>query len=145
MSKWFLVLGFCYFLTKNVNAQNLSNDSLLLSSFSEYKYKKASPRSFMSFKNRSLWYKVNPISYASIGLMLVYQRFLSQQLGAQCAYEISCSEHAKKAIERYGILKGLMFGFYQLQSCTPKTGYDFQDHAINKEGEIINPIQIDED
>ena len=131
--------------TTDVKAQKISSDSLLVSSFSEYRYKKVSPRSLMSFKNRSLWYKINPISYASIGLMLGYQRFLSQQLGSQCAFEISCSEHAKKAIERYGLLKGLMFGFYQLQSCTPKTGYDFQSHAINKEGEIINPIQIDED
>ncbi len=145
MSKWLHFLGICCLFTITVKAQNLSSDSLLFSSFSEYLYKTPAPRSLMSFKNRSLWYKINPISYASIGLMLAYQRFLSQQLGSQCAYEISCSEHAKKTIERYGLLKGLMLGFYQLQSCTPKTGYDFQDHAINKEGEIINPIQIDED
>jgi len=128
-----------------VKAQNLSNDSLLFSSFSQYQYKKVSPRTLMSFKNRSLLYKLNPISFVSIGFMLAYQRFLSQQLSSQCAYETSCSEHAKKTIERYGLLKGLFLGFYQLQSCTPKTGYDFQDHDINSAGEIINPIEIDED
>lgn len=145
MSKCFFVLGFCCLFTISVKAQNLSTDSLLVSSFSEYRYEKVSPRSLMSFKNRSIWYKINPISYLSIGLMLAYQRFLSRQLGSQCAYEISCSEHAKKTIERYGLLKGLILGFYQLQSCTPKTGYDFQDHDINSDGEIINPIEIDED
>lgn len=145
MNKRILLVFLCCFFTVSIKAQLLSNDSLLSSSFNEYYCKNNKPRALMSFKERSFWYKINPVSYVSIGLMFGYQRFLSQQLGSECAYQITCSEHAKKAVERYGLFKGVMFGFYQLQSCTPKTGYDYPDHAINQSGEIINPIEINED
>ena len=145
MNKRILFVFLCCFFIVSVKAQLLSNDSLLSSSFYEHCCKKHKPRALMTFKERSFWYKINPVSYVSIGLMFGYQRFLSQQLGSECAYQITCSEHAKKAVERYGLFKGVMYGFYQLQSCTPKTGYDYPDYAINKSGEIINPIEINED
>ncbi len=145
MNKRILLLYLCCFLIVGVKAQLLTNDSLLASSFKAYDYERNKPRAVMSFKERAFWYKINPVSYISIGLMFGYQRFLSQQLGSECAYETTCSEHAKMAIERYGIFKGLMYGFYQLQSCTPKTGYDFPNHSINQSGEIINPVEINED
>ena len=99
----------------------------------------------MSFKEKSFFYKINPISYASIILMFGYQRLISKQIGADCPYELSCSEHAKKAIEKKGFIRGAILGFYQLQSCTPRTGYDFPNHSINPDGRIINPIEINED
>lgn len=137
---------FILFLTfTSGSAQILSPDSLLKSNFETYQYQKVKPRAFMSFKDKSIWYKINPLSYTGAGLMFGYQRLISQQLGSECAYETSCSQHAKKAIEEYGLLKGSMLGFYQLQSCTPKTGYDFPPHAINKDGEIINPVVLNED
>lgn len=142
--KLLLSLCFCFFLSSS-KAQLLSPKSLLESNFAKYQIDTVKLRSVMSFKERSFWYKINPFSYASIGLMFGYQRIISQQIGADCPYELSCSEHAKKAIENYGILKGAVLGFYQLQSCTPKTGYDFPNHAINLDGRIINPIEIDED
>jgi len=141
-----LLLSLCFcLLIGNAKAQLLSVDSLLNSNFIEYELKKVKLRSVMSFKNKSILYKINPVSYVSIGLMFGYQRLVSQQIGADCPYELSCSEHAKKAIERYGLLKGAVLGFYQLQSCTPRTGYDFPLHSINSDGRIINPIEIDED
>ena len=145
MKKWVVAICIYCFISTCLSAQILSNDSLLFTSFDRYKLRTISPRSVMSFEDRSIFYKINPFSYISIGLMFSYQRFLSQQLGSECAYELSCSEHAKKSVERYGIFKGLMIGFYQLQSCTPKTGYDFPNHAINDAGEIVNPIEINED
>lgn len=141
----FLLSLCCYFLMGSAKAQLLSTNTLLQSNFKEYQIDTVKLRSVMSFKEKSFWYKVNPFSYASIGLMFGYQRLISQQIGADCPYELSCSEHAKKAIERHGILKGSVLGFYQLQSCTPKTGYDFPNHSINSDGRIINPIEINED
>ncbi len=77
--------------------------------------------------------------------MFTYQRFVSQQLGSECSYETSCSEHAKKSVEKHGIFKGVFLGFYQFQSCTSKAGYDHPDHNINKVGKIINPIELRDD
>lgn len=112
--------------------------------FENFNYEKQKPRSIMSFKNKSIWYKINPINYVSTGLMFGYQRMVSQQLGSQCAYETSCSEHAKRAIEHHGFFKGLVMGMYQLQSCTASTAADFPKHKLNSEGYIKNPVTIDE-
>lgn len=125
--------------------QVLKNDSLLDNTFSSYTYSKRSYRTVLSFKDRSVWYKINPLSYVSIGLMYTYQRFVSQQLGSVCSYETSCSEHAKLAVQRHGIFKGVFLGFYQFQSCTSKAGYDHPDHKINHRGKIINPVDLKDD
>lgn len=137
-----LVLMFCNKISK---AQGLSEDSLLKNTFSSFEYEKPKFRTVLSFKDRSFLYKINPLSYVSIGFMFTYQRFVSQQLGSICSYETSCSEHAKKAVEKHGIFKGVFLGFYQFQSCTSKSGYDHPDHNINKEGKIINPVELKDD
>lgn len=133
------------FVTCSSYAQILNTDTLLKSNLEVYQFNKNKPRAVLSFQNSSFWYKINPLTYTSAGLMFGYQRLISQQLGAECAFENSCSQHAKKAIERHGLLVGVILGFYQLQSCTPKTGYDFPPHAINQNGAIINPVTLNED
>jgi putative component of membrane protein insertase Oxa1/YidC/SpoIIIJ protein YidD len=132
---------FCY----NTNAQSLNSDSFLNNSFNHFEHHKSPLRGALSFKERSIWYKINPLSYVSIGFMFTYQRFVSQQLGSECSYETSCSEHAKKSVEKHGIFKGIFLGFYQFQSCTSKAGYDHPDHTINKKGKIINPVELKDD
>ena len=136
---------FCFFFKFDVNAQDLKIDSILKNSFNQYDYSKPVLRKALSFKERSVWYKINPLSYVSIGLMYTYQRFVSQQLGSECAYETSCSQHAKLSVEKHGIFKGVFLGFYQFQSCSPKVGYDHPDHNINKLGKIINPVVLKDD
>ena len=140
-----ILLCLCFAFLGGVKAQSFLTDSLLSNSFQDYTYDKYKARSVLNFKERSILYKMNPFSYVSIGLMFGYQRFISQQLGSECAFETTCSEHAKKAVERYGIFKGSLIGFYQLQSCTAQTGYDYPDHSINEKGEIINPVELNED
>ena len=140
-----ILVVICFAILNNVNSQNLNRDSVLTNSFQKHEYFKTPYRSVLSFKKRSIWYKINPLSYVSIGLMLTYQRFVSQQLGSECSYETSCSEHAKKSVEYHGIFKGIFLGFYQFQSCTSKAGYDHPDHNINKLGKVINPVELNDD
>lgn len=144
MNRFKLIL-FCFVFLVELKAQSFLTDSILSNSFEEYHFDKYKVRSVLNFKERSIWNKMNPFSYVSVGLMFVYQRFISQQLGSECAFETTCSEHAKRAMEHYGILKGSLIGFYQLQSCTAKTGYDYPNQSINDEGEIINPVELNED
>jgi uncharacterized protein len=56
----------------------------------------------------------------------VYQRLLSPLLGSRCRYYPSCSEYAAQAIERYGILRGLVLAGWRLLRCNPFShgGYD---------------------
>ena len=55
-----------------------------------------------------------------------YQRLLSPLLGNRCKYYPSCSEYAAQAIERYGILRGLVLAGWRLLRCNPFShgGYD---------------------
>jgi putative membrane protein insertion efficiency factor len=66
---------------------------------------------------------------ARLGLLLpirIYQRLLSPALGSRCRYYPSCSEYAAQAIERFGILRGLVLAAWRLMRCNPwsRGGFD---------------------
>jgi putative membrane protein insertion efficiency factor len=48
-----------------------------------------------------------------------YRRFVSPGLPARCKYEPSCSRYSVQAIERYGILRGLVLAAWRLLRCNP--------------------------
>jgi putative membrane protein insertion efficiency factor len=49
----------------------------------------------------------------------VYQRLVSPLFGSRCRYYPSCSEYAAQAIERFGILRGLVLAGWRLLRCNP--------------------------
>jgi uncharacterized protein len=49
----------------------------------------------------------------------VYQRLISPAIPRRCKYEPTCSRYAVQAIERYGILRGLVLGGWRLLRCNP--------------------------
>lgn len=49
----------------------------------------------------------------------VYQRLISPMVGERCKYYPSCSEYAAQAIQRYGILRGLVLAGWRLLRCNP--------------------------
>ena len=55
-----------------------------------------------------------------------YQLLLSPMLGDRCKYYPSCSEYAAQAINRYGILRGLVLAGWRLLRCNPwsRGGFD---------------------
>jgi uncharacterized protein len=68
----------------------------------------------------------------------VYQRLLSPAFGQRCKYYPSCSEYAAQAVERFGILRGLILAGWRLLRCNPWShgGFDpiedqqlFRSHA----------------
>ena len=48
-----------------------------------------------------------------------YQRLVSPALGSRCKYYPSCSQYAAQAIERFGILRGLVLAGWRLLRCNP--------------------------
>jgi uncharacterized protein len=48
-----------------------------------------------------------------------YQLLISPLLGQRCRYYPSCSEYAAQAIERFGILRGLVLAGWRLLRCNP--------------------------
>ncbi len=48
-----------------------------------------------------------------------YQRVISPLLAPRCRYYPSCSEYAVQAVERFGILRGLVLATWRLLRCNP--------------------------
>ena len=66
------------------------------------------------------------ISSALIGLIYVYQRFISPALPPSCGYKPTCSNYMKEALRKYGPLKGGWMGVKRIFRCHPfhPGGYD---------------------
>jgi putative membrane protein insertion efficiency factor len=58
--------------------------------------------------------------------IVAYQRVISPAFPRRCKYEPTCSAYAVQAIERYGILRGLVLAGWRLLRCNPWShgGYD---------------------
>ena len=63
---------------------------------------------------------------ASIGLIRVYRRYVSPMLPTSCRYTPSCSLFTLQAIEKYGVLRGILMGALRLLRCHPfaRGGFD---------------------
>ncbi len=56
----------------------------------------------------------------------LYQRLVSPILGRSCRYVPTCSEYVARAIERHGVLRGVLKGLLRIMRCHPfgGSGYD---------------------
>ena len=55
----------------------------------------------------------------AIAPIRAYQRVISPALPRRCKYEPTCSLYAVQAIQRYGILRGLVLAGWRLLRCNP--------------------------
>ena len=56
---------------------------------------------------------------AAVVPIKLYQRVISPAVGQRCRYYPSCSDYAVQAIERFGILRGLVLAGWRLLRCNP--------------------------
>lgn len=63
---------------------------------------------------------------AVLAPLFVYQRAISPGLPRRCRYEPTCSAYAVQAIERHGVLRGLVLAAWRVLRCNPlsRGGYD---------------------
>ena len=61
-----------------------------------------------------------------LGVIKLYQRFVSPLLPPSCRFVPSCSRYAYEAIEKHGLLKGGWLGIKRISRCHPFNagGYD---------------------
>ncbi len=61
-----------------------------------------------------------------IGLVRLYQFFLSPLLGRHCRFEPTCSRYFIEAVRKYGAIRGSLKGLWRICRCNPWTpgGYD---------------------
>ena len=134
-----LFLSFIFFHSQ-LSAQNV-NMLVVENTFADYKLDKPHTPKPISLRKKSFIAKLNPFHYGSAGLMFFYQSVLSEQIQANCNYEISCSNYTKRCIERFGLVKGILLGFDQLTNCTVGALYDFPAYKISSRLKIINALE----
>lgn len=68
---------------------------------------------------------------APVRLLLIwsvrgYQTFISPALPRRCKYYPSCSQYAMDALQKYGVLRGIVLAGWRLLRCNPLSygGYD---------------------
>ncbi|MBW2057449.1 MAG: membrane protein insertion efficiency factor YidD [Deltaproteobacteria bacterium] len=61
-----------------------------------------------------------------VGIIRVYQIFISPLFGPTCRFEPSCSSYAIGALRKFGVAKGLWLALKRLLKCHPfhPGGYD---------------------
>lgn len=55
----------------------------------------------------------------AIGFVRAYKRFVSPLLPPSCRFTPSCSQYTIEAIERYGLLRGVLKGGWRIMRCHP--------------------------
>jgi len=70
-----------------------------------------------------------------VGLIRLYQKWISPAFGPHCKYYPSCSSYAATAIEEYGV-KGLAMTAWRLLRCNPWShgGVDYVVMKTQKAG-----------
>src|SRR4051812_46629666 len=54
-----------------------------------------------------------------LGIIAVYQRWLSPLLGPNCRFHPTCSSYAREAIVRHGPLRGTAYALGRIARCHP--------------------------
>lgn len=139
----YILLFFTFLMVFNCSlAQDSakSNLNVLLTSHFYSEYTTPPKRKILSLENKKIISKINPVTYISAGLLFVYQRVISEQIQADCAYETSCSSYTKFQIEKNGF-RGFLLGIDQLSNCFKGVQYDCQEHQISSDSKVINPVE----
>ena len=70
--------------------------------------------------------KAGPIAGALIRLLHTYKRWVSPLMPPLCRYEPTCSVYMRQAIERKGVMRGLVMGMWRILRCNPfsRGGWD---------------------
>ena len=61
----------------------------------------------------------NVVRALAVAPIRLYQKLFSPLVGSRCRYYPSCSEYAAQAIQRFGILRGLVLAAWRLLRCNP--------------------------
>lgn len=61
-----------------------------------------------------------------VGLIRIYQKLVSPNLGANCRYQPTCSSYMAEAVTRFGVIRGGWLGLRRIGRCHPLRpgGYD---------------------
>jgi putative component of membrane protein insertase Oxa1/YidC/SpoIIIJ protein YidD len=123
------------------NKKIIDEKNLILSQeFKDASFKKRDVK-FLKTKSKNVFIRYNPISLSFGAMMFFYQKQVSQQIAANCPYEISCSAFSKACIQKYGLIKGVALSADRLTRCTQFTVIDMSDLNLNRNNKIIDSVE----
>jgi len=87
---------------------------------------------------------VSLLSKAFVLVIRVYQRIVSPLLGARCRFYPTCSAYMIEAVERDGVIVGVVKGVWRVLRCNPLNpgGYDPVDPA-QKAADVSEPLRTE--
>ena len=135
------VFIFCSFASAQISQDSI-NSLLIKKSFSVYNQPEPVKRKFLSLKGKTVLAKINPLTYFAGTALFVYQRVVSEQISANCCYEISCSSYAKFGIEQHGFFGGLLLGLNQFNNCFGAVTNDYPEYKVNNNYKILNSFDF---
>lgn len=64
--------------------------------------------------------------YLAVAMVKLYQRAISPMLPDSCRFSPSCSQYTILAIQKHGVLRGVIMGAWRIMRCNPfsKGGFD---------------------
>ena len=128
MQKWFQVNKLLFFILVGISSslfsQNKTDTDLIFEKTTYVPAFETKRQVTYLFAGKNAFVKYNPVSLVFGGLLLVYQKTISVQIGAACPYEVNCSNFSKQCIQKYGILKGIPLTADRLTRCTKLAGID---------------------
>ncbi len=134
-----IIVTLLLFFVKSTYSQNKMNGDLELLKKASFETDNVDSKKITYiFKDRNIFIKYNPISLFFGGSLFVYQKIISPQIQAGCAYDISCSNFAKQSIKKFGLLKGMSLSADRLTRCTRLSAADFHPVMINKDGKCVD-------
>lgn len=63
--------------------------------------------------------------YTLIGLVRFYQVGISPFFPSSCRYTPTCSQYAVEALQRYGLIRGLILSVHRVLRCNPWGGHGY--------------------
>ena len=67
------------------------------------------------------------LKHAIIAIIQIYQRFAPDRIRNKCRFEPSCSQYTIRALQRYGLIRGLSKGVNRIYRCSFKHDGGFED------------------
>ena len=124
--KFFFLIIFLFSFTNKIYCQNTAVDIKLIrdknynTEIGVYNYKDndtLNNKKSIIYKHKNIISKFNPASLVATSVMLFYQHIVSPQFFRRCLYERSCSNFCKKAINEFGLIKGIFMAADRLLRC----------------------------
>lgn len=119
-----LVLVIACALMQKVHAQQKNDNDLMFGKPNDVAAFETKRKVDYLFKGRNAFVKYNPVSLVFGGLLYVYQKTISTQIGAACPYDVNCSNFSRQCIRQYGILRGIPLTADRLTRCTRLASFD---------------------